>query len=543
MVQSERTAKDAWAEQFALVESLISEQKTSEAEVLITRLLEQARISHDTCFLVRALTALGEIFVTTARYTQALETLFQAHELLDETVPNEDRALLHDFIGVAYGNSGLLEEALYHYEQAHQLASLPRNRLRFEMHAALIHGNLGRWDEIQKVFLEASLSGRKILSEFEWYKCQKHLIYITMRILETQKPSTFSLLLLECQKQAEVFWQEIESTLYAILKVETLDLLSEIHSLQSQYELALEYITRALELVQTLNSPRTKLSILLRLATIQTALGQLTDAFATLTPALELAEQMGGKGLAAQVNQQLSVVLEQSGQYEKALKHYQIFHVLDAEKKSLLATARAAALMTRVRLEQAELKAEFEQQRAVELNALNIKLESMIRTDALTGLANRRALNEHLEQMFGLAKRNQMTFSFAMLDLDHFKRINDQFSHSAGDAVLIRAAQILREQCRSSDTIARFGGEEFAIIFSGMQGMATKLVCERIRLAFAEHDWSHVHPNLEHQNIVITISIGVCDQAQLESEQWLIKADQALYQAKHSGRNQVYFAP
>ncbi len=411
------------------------------------------------------------------------------------------------------------------------------------MHAALIHGNLGRWDETQKVFIKASLSERELLSEHEWYQCQESLIFISLRILEQQKPSHLSLRLLECQTQAELFWQAIKMTSYTILQVDTLELLSEIHSLQNQHDLALHYATQALTLVKTLNSPRTELEILLRLATTQTDLNQLKAAFETLTDALRRAEQMGGKGLAAQANQQMSKVLEQSGQYQEALKHYQIFHALDSEKKSLIAAARATALMTRVRLEQAELKAEFEQQQSSQLRDMNLKLETMVRTDALTGLANRRALNENLEQMFGLANRKQIAFSFAMLDLDHFKRINDHYSHSAGDAVLVRAAQILREQCRSSDTIARFGGEEFAIVFSGMVGTATKLVCERIRLAFAEHNWGSVHPNLENANLVMTISIGVCDQEQSEAEQWLVKADQALYRAKNSGRNQVCFAP
>ncbi len=544
MAQAERTSDNFInrTEQFALIALLLSEQKTSQAEALATELLSQARISNNTSFLVQALTALGEIFIATGRYAQALETLFQAHGMLDSSVPNENRALLYDFIGIAYGNSGLLEEALYHYEQAYQLAVEPRNRLRFEMHAALIHGNLGRWRETQKVFIEATASGRELLGEFEWYRAQKNLILIELRILETEKPITFKTDLLECQQQTELYVQQIKNTSYLGLQVEALELLSEIHSAQNQYATALQYAKEALELVKTLNAPRTEIMILVRLATTQTALGQLDAAISTLAPALQLAQNMGGKGFAAQVNKQMSVVLEQSGRYQEALGHYQIFHQLDAEKKSLIAATRANALMTRVRLEQAELKAEFEKQRAGELSAMNTKLEALVRTDALTGIANRRALSEHLEQIFALASRNQTTFSFAMLDLDHFKRINDLYSHSAGDAVLIRAAEILREQCRSSDTVARYGGEEFAIIFSGMVGMATKLVCERIRLAFAKHDWNNVHPNLLNKNVVMTISIGVCDQPQTAPEQWLIKADQALYQAKNLGRNQICFA-
>ena len=507
---------------------------------MVARLLEQAKFSDNTYFLVQALTALGNVFVVTGRFSKALEVLFEAQEKLDETVPDEDRAILHDHIGVAYGNSGLLEEALYHYEQARQLSSVPRNRLRFEMHAALIHGNLGRWDETKKVFLEASLSGRELLGEHEWYRCQKSLIHIAFQI--AQNKNALNQDLHKIQEQAEAFLQEITNTAYTILQVETLDILSSIHTAQNQHQLAFMYVSRALELVKTLHAPRSEIVILWHLAMTQTSLARLDQAIETLNTALRLSEHMGGKGLAAQLNHQLSVVLEQSGQYQAALKHYQIFHSLDSEKKSLVATARATALMTRVRLEQAELKAEFEQQQSSQLRDMNLKLETMVRTDALTGLANRRALNENLEQMFALASREQITFSFAMLDLDFFKRINDQFSHTAGDAVLVRTAQILREQCRSSDTIARFGGEEFAIIFSGMVGTGTQLVCERIRLAFLEHNWNDVHPNFRNQNIEITMSIGVCDQPQSQAEQWLVKADQALYRAKNSGRNQVCFA-
>jgi diguanylate cyclase (GGDEF)-like protein len=159
------------------------------------------------------------------------------------------------------------------------------------------------------------------------------------------------------------------------------------------------------------------------------------------------------------------------------------------------------------------------------------------RTDALTGLANRRAMQERGRAELKGAQRTGAPVSVILSDLDHFKNINDQYGHEAGDAALSRAALVLRRAVRESDVVGRWGGEEFMAILPGTDAAGAAEVAERMRLAIAVTTFDGV---AEPQ----TISLGVASSEQLADPgmEWdlLIKeADQRLYRAKHEGRNRV----
>ncbi|MBM3807970.1 MAG: GGDEF domain-containing protein [Acidimicrobiia bacterium] len=159
------------------------------------------------------------------------------------------------------------------------------------------------------------------------------------------------------------------------------------------------------------------------------------------------------------------------------------------------------------------------------------------RTDTLTGLANRRAMQErgHVELKF--AKRSSAPVSVILCDLDHFKNINDRHGHEAGDAALVRVAQVLRGALRESDALGRWGGEEFIAVLPATDAAGAREVAERMRAAIA----STVFP--DHSGH-ITISLGVTtsedvEDALLEWDLMIKEADQRLYHAKHAGRNRV----
>lgn len=177
-----------------------------------------------------------------------------------------------------------------------------------------------------------------------------------------------------------------------------------------------------------------------------------------------------------------------------------------------------------------------EQRQMVEcLEATRAELERLTREDVLTGLANRREFDARLELESQRAVRQESPLSLAMIDLDHFKRINDTFGHATGDDVLRRIGAILRENCRTVDLAARYGGEEFAIALPDSSLLAAQHLCERIRLAVAGQDWASLQPGL-----AVSISIGVAMRHESETAQALVEAaDHCLYQAKHAGRNRV----
>lgn len=170
-----------------------------------------------------------------------------------------------------------------------------------------------------------------------------------------------------------------------------------------------------------------------------------------------------------------------------------------------------------------------------ELQSKSELLSRQSREDALTGVANRRCFDERLATEIQRAARYGHPLALVLLDLDHFKRINDSAGHAAGDEVLRVVAGIMRAQARSSDLPARLGGEEFAILLPEQAEASALRAAELLRAAIAEHDFSWLRPGLR-----VTLSAGVARWSQGESSDDLMRhADQALYRAKAAGRNQV----
>jgi two-component system cell cycle response regulator len=155
--------------------------------------------------------------------------------------------------------------------------------------------------------------------------------------------------------------------------------------------------------------------------------------------------------------------------------------------------------------------------------------------DDLTGLHNRRHFDDQAATAFAHARRYRHRLTVMMCDIDHFKTINDRFSHATGDEVLRHVARILQANTRASDIVARYGGEEFAVVFTESEPDAARGLAERIRERIEQHDWSEIDPNLQ-----VTISIGLDSTVTRQGvAEMLAAADERLYQAKRGGRNRV----
>lgn len=285
-------------------------------------------------------------------------------------------------------------------------------------------------------------------------------------------------------------------------------------------------------------------------------MGRSDEARDELVRAVALAESSGGRNYAAQAHRTLAELHKAAGRFEAALAHHEAFHAAeraqfneDSDRKlralqvqHALAEARHAAEVNRLELvELAGAHRELQQLNAQLLEAdreksrLLERLAEQSRTDALTGLANRRHLDERLAAEFERARRHGHPLALAMCDIDHFKRINDRFGHAIGDEVLRRLAALLRERCRATDLTARYGGEEFCIVFIEADATLAAAACDALRVDIAAHDWRSIHPEL-----AVTLSIGVSDLAgALDHERLLAEADTHLYRAKHQGKNRV----
>lgn len=199
------------------------------------------------------------------------------------------------------------------------------------------------------------------------------------------------------------------------------------------------------------------------------------------------------------------------------------------DEMGLLATA-FNTMSSELAQAHAELKKTTEQ---VQLQSLQLK-ELSIR-DPLTHLFNRRHFDEQAAHVYRQAVRHGRPLCVMVGDLDHFKSINDNFSHAAGDEVLRRVAELMQRNTRSSDVVARYGGEEFVIAFVESTAEQAAIRCEALRRSIEEHPWQEVHPQLR-----VTMSMGLSDDTSLGGvEKMLAAADARLYKAKHGGRNRL----
>jgi diguanylate cyclase (GGDEF)-like protein len=199
------------------------------------------------------------------------------------------------------------------------------------------------------------------------------------------------------------------------------------------------------------------------------------------------------------------------------------FRELDARVKSLL----------RIKGLQSALA-----QRERELSVANAQLRVMSSTDVLTGVANRRSLEERLHDMFEHSIRLHEPLSLVMCDIDHFKRVNDDFGHQAGDAVLQQFAKLLQTEAREIDRVGRYGGEEFVILLPGTVLDAAVTFADRLRHSVERAEFRYGDGQTLHK----TMSCGVAawPHPLVNDPEALIKAaDDALYVAKETGRNRV----
>jgi diguanylate cyclase (GGDEF)-like protein len=222
-----------------------------------------------------------------------------------------------------------------------------------------------------------------------------------------------------------------------------------------------------------------------------------------------------------------SSIFEAQGKFDLALDcHKRIIHVSQVAARKTLENA-IGKIQDQFNLYAAGKQMMAQEKTITDLNITVQNLEVMATRDALTNAYNRRYYNAQLEK-----SADVLPYCVVLLDIDHFKKVNDSFGHDVGDVVLKRVAQILMTSTRAPDVIARYGGEEFAMLLHVEINQAYG-VCERIRHELEQFPWATIHANL-----AITASLGVCSH-QFGHQNLLKFADLALYQAKHNGRNQT----
>lgn len=210
---------------------------------------------------------------------------------------------------------------------------------------------------------------------------------------------------------------------------------------------------------------------------------------------------------------------------------------VDVARSGMLRSLSAGinSMIARIATTQEELQQQIEQA-TQELRNQKDVAEQAARTDALTGVASRRAFSEAAEVEMQRALRYHTELSLLMMDLDHFKVVNDTHGHVTGDAVLVSFAQTVLQLVRKLDLVARLGGEEFVVLLPNISAEQATALAERIRQAV---DDSHLLVDGKPLRFSVSIGVAQFDRRELSLTGWLARADAALYRAKAQGRNRV----
>ncbi len=324
--------------------------------------------------------------------------------------------------------------------------------------------------------------------------------------------------------------------------------IGRIHSERGEDDDARRCFETAVTAAEGASALRTQAEGHAGLGTHYTKLGQAEPALHHLYRSLELATRGGIKREMFKTHLALAQAHEKFGDHERALAHFKAFHEVRAEVFDEVLRAKVASLTASLQLEKARHEREISQLRNVELAAALSQLEQQAQAlawasvrDSLTGIYNRRYLDQRLPEELAACRQSGRPLTVAIADVDHFKQINDHLSHAVGDRTLKAVAEEMGRLLRGSDLVARYGGEEFVLVFPGTELAEAVAVCERLRHDIETRDWAALHPRLK-----VTASFGVAtagDGAGADElpdwERVLVAADEQLYRAKLAGRNRV----
>jgi len=442
---------------------------------LIREINEWANEHGDRHLMARSHRLLSVFFDFIGDVPSAWEHAVPAVELLDDTMPERMRADHLFGLGQVLVRTGAWDAARERYRAALQLADgLDDVSLRVK-----ILNNLA-WLEDDAGDTQQSMEIAKRMQAF----AEQHHITLDAACLDTIANAQLKL----------GMYAEAEVTLRPILEDRHLD-------------------TRPIEgLGEALNTA----------AGAQRLQGHMADAAATLDRCIELCAARGIVAIRVEALEERARLFAAQGLFQRAYEQYIEFHEEDGALRAAQREANARTLQAV--FETTEARREGERFRQLSLR------------DALTGLRNRRHVDTELPLLLSRSREDGSPLAIGLVDLDHFKDVNDRFSHAVGDKVLVRLSGILAAATAESGWAARMGGEEFLLVFPGLNLVDALERCEGVRQALESVRWDGAMAGE-----VVTASIGftVLQSGRTSQAALLGQADRNLYAAKHQGRNRV----
>jgi diguanylate cyclase (GGDEF)-like protein len=336
---------------------------------------------------------------------------------------------------------------------------------------------------------------------------------------------------------------------HRFIETTVLQALGDTHRMSGDPTVALGYFWESVDVARAAGAVYPETDTRISIGQALVALGRAGEAITELRGALALAERIDALRLVYAAHRALADAHEAAGDASAALLHFREYHRVEGEVFSTESERRIQTIIAQAEVERSHHEAELLRARNNELIAADAEkarllevlgrqaaeLDRLSREDALTGLFNRRHVDEALALEWERARRFGRDLTVVMADLDHFKAVNDRFSHAVGDRVLREVATILREGTRAVDVAGRWGGEELVLLLVETPPERAAHLCEKLRAAIEAYDWSAVAPGLE-----VTVSMGVAGNAEAADPAALLAAaDARLYEAKRAGRNRI----
>jgi len=328
-------------------------------------------------------------------------------------------------------------------------------------------------------------------------------------------------------------------------EAEAFNSLGDAYLAMEDYQQAHNFLQLTAEVSERIGRPLEVARAQRKIGALYRRQNQLDSAFTHLYRALEIAAETGSQRVVSECHRELAEAYKKSGDAVKALLHFEQFFELHQAVFDEESDRRLKSIEIAHQVETARKDSEIHQLRNVQLQQeieerkkAQAALELLATQDGLTGLSNRRHLLELAGRAFDQAQRYRRPFSAIMLDIDHFKEINDTFGHAAGDTILAQTAKRMLAVMRKVDILGRYGGDEFLIILPETGQEGARRLAERLRAAL-----SYKHEFSSGKSAEISVSMGICSTyggaADLTLEELIRRADQALYNSKQCGRDRV----
>ncbi|HSP52343.1 MAG TPA: diguanylate cyclase [Cryobacterium sp.] len=476
-------------------------------------------------------------------YEASVQQGLLALDFLDGTGDLLRQSKVHCTLVLAYSDTGLYEPALRHVLLALETARASGSALAefwALSRSSMVHEGMGDSDRALGLGRQALALARTIGDSEASFVGLNNLGDTCLTQAQTQRaqgvdPETsLKQALLLMREAVAVAHAQRNSYSESIARFNLVSILIEL----GEYAEAREQAGRSRRLAQAHGFRSLEENNDAQLAEVARAAGDLDGATAMMNAQLQVAALDDDPALHIKLQQALYEMNKESGRFEQALEHYEKLHALILKRTTDTAGIQSQMLINTLGIEQARHEAERSQLDAAQLRIRADDLDHQANTDPLTRLPNRRALDRRLPPLMGRSRDTSQSICVAMIDMDHFKRVNDVHGHGTGDQVLSAMAALLRAVTRDSDMAVRVGGEEFLLVLADTTLEQAEQACERLLASVRGYHWGALAPGL-----ACTASVGLAELAPDETvADWLARADAALYQAKNAGRDQVVTA-